>query len=258
MEQYVERAIEAGLSEMGFSDHLYLYWWPADLRDPELGMADWELDYYVQDVERCRERYASDIAIRLSTEADFVPGHEQALEAILRRYDWDYVVGSVHFLDGWGFDDSRYRDGYERWDVDALYRRYFALVGASAETGLFDVIGHADLVKKFGHRARLDLAGEYEALATRFARSGVCVEVNTAGLRKPCGEAYPHPDLLTACRVAGVRTTFASDAHTPADVAADVTAAASLMRAAGYTEYLRFAGRQRVGFPIPSDPPLLG
>src|SRR5206468_2131383 len=83
--------------------------------------------------------------------ADFIPGHEQALEHILRSYDWDYVIGSVHFMGEWGFDDSRYLAEFERRDVDALYRQYFALVAASAETGLFDTIGHSDLIKKFGH-----------------------------------------------------------------------------------------------------------
>src|SRR5215471_19010989 len=90
MERYVERAIEAGLTELGFSDHLFLYWLPADQRDPEVTMAEWEHDFYIQDVERCRERYASDITIRLSIEADYIPGHEQKLASILQRCDWDY------------------------------------------------------------------------------------------------------------------------------------------------------------------------
>ena len=250
MERYVEHAIAAGLRELGFSDHLYLYWLPADQRDPELGMAEWELDFYVEDVERCRRRYAGDITIRLSTEADFVPGHEADLEAILRRYDWDYVVGSVHFIDGWGFDDSRKLAGYAEWDIDALYARYFELVGQSADTGLFDTIGHADLVKKFGHRATVDQSEAYTKLAERFARVGVCVEVNTAGLRKPVGELYPHPDLLRACRAAGVPTTLASDAHAPGEVAADLASACELMRAVGYDRYLTFAGRQREEHPL--------
>lgn len=245
MEQYVEHAIASGLDELGFSDHLYLYWVPTEERDPELGMADWELDFYVEDVERCRRRYATDIAIRLSTEADFVPGHEQQLQAILQRYDWDYVVGSVHFIDGWGFDDSRKLAGYAEWDIDALYARYFDLVGQSAETGLFDTIAHPDLVKKFGHRATVDQTSAYLHLAERLARSGVCVEVNTSGLRKPVGEVYPHPDLLRACQAAGVATTLGSDAHAPGEVAADLASAQALMRQVGYTQYVRFRGRQR-------------
>lgn len=251
LEQYVERAIQAGLAELGFSDHLFLYWLPDDQRDPELGMAEWELDFYVQDVERCRARYGKEIAIRLSTEADFIPGHEPALETILRRYDWDYVLGSVHFVDGWGLDDSRYLSGYAAWDVNALYRRYFDLVGQAAETGLFDVMGHVDLVKKFGHRPTEDQAASYQRLAQRLARAGVCVEVNTAGLRKPCAELYPHPDLLRACQAAGVPTTFASDAHAPADVAVDLAVAAELMRTAGYETYLAFSARTRQARALP-------
>ncbi len=254
MERYVERAIEMGLSEMGFSDHLFMYWLPWDRRDAELAMAEWELEYYVEDVERCRDRYGKDITIRLSTEADFIPGHERALETILRRYDWDYVVGSVHFVGDWGLDDSRYRARYAEWDVDALYVHYFDLMGQAAETGFFDVMGHVDLVKKFGHRPAADQAENYARLATRFARTAVCVEVNTAGLRKECGEIYPHPDLLCACRQAGVPTTFSSDAHDPADVAADFLQAAALMRDAGYDSYLAFQGRHREPRPLPAVP----
>jgi histidinol-phosphatase (PHP family) len=245
MERYVEHAIEAGLTELGFSDHLFMYWLPPDRRDPELGMAEWEHDFYIEDVERCRGRYAADITIRLSTEADFIPGREPELESILRRYDWDYVIGSVHFIDDWGFDDARYLSGFDTWDIDALYARYFDLVGASAETGLFDTIGHTDLVKKFGHRPKCDLSEAYARLASRFTQAGVCVEVNTAGLRKPVSEIYPHADLLQACRTAGVPVTLGSDAHAPDEVAADLASATALMRSAGYQSFIRFAGRQR-------------
>jgi len=215
-------------------------------------MAEWEHDFYIEDVERCRRSYSRDISIRLSTEADFIPGHECELEAILRRYDWDYVIGSVHFLDGWGFDDSRNLSGFDGRDLDTLYLEYFETVGASAESGLFDTIGHTDLVKKFGHRATAPLDEAYMKLAGRFARSGVCVEVNTAGLRKPCAEVYPHPDLLRACQAAGVPTTFGSDAHTPLEVAADLQAAEMLMRSVGYTEFVTFAKRSRHHQPLPT------
>ncbi len=250
MERYVERAIQSGLTELGFSDHLFMYWLPHDRRDAELGMAEWEHDFYIEDVERCRSRYARDIRIRLATEADFIPGHERELERILRGYDWDYVIGSVHFMGEWGFDDGRYLAEFERHGVDALYAQYFGLVGASAETGLFDTIGHSDLIKKFGHRAAGDLRGAYAGLAARFAGAGVCVEVNTSGLRKPVGEMYPHPDLLRAYFEAGVPVTFGSDAHAPGEVAADLAAACGLMREVGYTEFVRYAGRRRYTSPL--------
>ena len=250
MERYVERAIQSGLTELGFSDHLFMYWLPSDRRDPELGMAEWEHDFYVEDVERCRRRYAADITIRLATEADFIPGYERELERILRGYEWDYVIGSVHFLGEWGFDDGRHVAEFARRDIDALYAEYFEVVGASAESGLFDTIGHSDLIKKFGHRPTLDQCAAYQRLAERFARAGVCVEVNSAGLRKPVGEIYPHPDLLRACHAAGVPVTFGSDAHAPAEVAADISAACELMRVAGYTEYVRYDQRHRQIVPI--------
>jgi histidinol-phosphatase (PHP family) len=251
MERYVEHAIQSGLTELGFSDHLFMYWLPPDRRDPALGMAEWEHDFYIEDVERCRRRYAADIRIRLSTEADFIPGHEQQLERILRSYDWDYVIGSVHFMGEWGFDDSRYLAEFDHRDVDRLYREYFDLVGASAETGLFDTIGHSDLIKKFGHRPKFDQGEAYVSLAERLARAAVCVEVNTGGLRKPVGEIYPHPDLLRAYHAAGVIVTFGSDAHAPTEVAADFLSACDLLRRVGYTEFVRYERRERKKLPLP-------
>lgn len=252
MERYVERAIEAGLTELGFSDHLFMYWLEPDQRDPELGMAEWEHDFYIQDVERCRARYRSDITIRLATEADFIPGHERRLEAILRAYDWDYVIGSVHFIDGWGFDDARYISQFSNWAVDELYARYFDLVGASAETALFDTIGHSDLVKKFGHRPVADQSSNYATLAKRLAKAHVCIEVNTGGLRKPVGEAYPHPELLRTFHLEGVPVTFGSDAHAPAEVAADLRSATELMRGAGYDAFVKYDGRRRTEVRLPA------
>ncbi len=251
MERYVEHAIASGLVELGFSDHLYMYWLAPDRRDPVLGMAEWEHDFYIEDVERCRRRYAGDITIRLSTEADFIPGHERELEQILRRYDWDYVIGSVHFLNGWGFDDSRYGAEYSRWDTDQLYTQYFDTVGASAETGLFDTIGHSDLIKKFRHYPTVSQSSNYAGLAERLARAGVCVELNTAGLRKPCAEIYPHPDLLRAYATASVPITLGSDAHAPDEVAADFESAVDLLRSVGYTEFMTFGQRRRQNVLLP-------
>jgi histidinol-phosphatase (PHP family) len=252
MERYVERAIAAGVRELGFSDHLFMYWLPAHQRDPELTMAEWEQDFYIEDVERCRSRYREDISIRLGTEADFVPGHEQELERVLRGYDWDYVIGSVHFIGEWGFDDSRYVAEFARRDIDAVWAEYFSLVGASAETGLFDTIGHSDLVKKFGHRAVADQSRAYDTLASRLARAGVCAEVNTGGLRKPVGEIYPHPDLLRAYRAAGVPVTLGSDAHAPGEVAADLSSACELLREAGYDSFVKYEGRRRTAVRLPA------
>jgi histidinol-phosphatase (PHP family) len=252
MEEYVAQARRAGLPELGFSDHLYLYWQPLAVRDPELAMAEDELDDYVEDVLRLR-RDNPDLTIRLAIEADYVAGHESELKRILERHPWDYVLGSVHFIDDWGFDDSRYVSTYEHWDVDELYERYFGLLIAAAETGLFDSMAHPDLVKKFGYRpsSELGLAALYERAADTFRRAGVCVEVNTAGLQKPCAEIYPALELLQACRRVGVPATLGSDAHQPEHVGLCFEAGVAHLRAAGYDELTAFAGRTRTRRPLP-------
>lgn len=246
MEAYVARARRAGLPEMGFSDHLYMYWLPIPERDPELAMRADELDDYVEDVLRLRGANP-DLTIRLAIEADYIPGREGELREILARYPWDYVLGSVHFIDTWGFDDARYVATFDEWDVDALYRRYFDLLLAAAETGLFDSMAHPDLVKKFGHRPSpaLDLDGIYAEVAACFRKTGVCVEVNTAGLRKPCAELYPALPLLRACRAAGVPATLGSDAHEPEHVGLAFEEGVAHLRAADYDRVIAFAGRDR-------------
>ena len=246
MEEYVAHARRQGLPEMGFSDHLYLYWLPVEGRDPELAMGEHELDDYVEDVLRLR-RENPDLTIRLAIEADYILGREADLKGILERYPWDYVLGSVHFIDAWGFDDSRYLSTFDEWDIDELYGRYFDLVLRAAESGLFDSMSHPDLVKKFGHRpsAAFDLGGLYERVAECFKRTGVCVEVNTAGLRKPCGEIYPALELLRACRRAGVPATLGSDAHEPEHVGLAFDQGVAHLRAGGYDSVIAFAGRER-------------
>jgi histidinol-phosphatase (PHP family) len=249
MAQYVERAARAGLPEMGFSDHIFLYWLAPEQRDPELAMPEADFDAYVQDVFRLRRQFP-EIEIRLAVEADFMPDHEGTLKGILDRYPWDYVLGSVHFIGAWGLDDSRYLAGYDAWDIDELYEHYFSLILRAAESGHFDTMAHLDLVKKFGHRARNDLADLYGRVAKGLARTGVAIEVNTAGLRKPVGELYPHLDLLTACRKAGVPATLGSDAHAPEEVAADFPLAIEHLRAAGYDRVLAYRDRRRDWKPI--------
>jgi histidinol-phosphatase (PHP family) len=246
MEEYVAHARRQGLPEIGFSDHLYLYWLPLGGRDPELAMGEHELDEYVGDVLRLR-RDNPDLTIRLAIEADYILGHEAELRDILTRYPWDYVLGSVHFIDAWGFDDERYLPTFEQWDLDELYGRYFDLVLRAAETGLFDSMSHPDLVKKFGHRpsSGFNLAHLYERIAACFKRAGVCVEVNTAGLRKPCAEIYPTLELLRACKRAGVPTTLGSDAHQPDQVGLAFDQGIAHLRNAGYDSITAFAARDR-------------
>ncbi|MGE3269748.1 MAG: histidinol-phosphatase HisJ family protein [Chloroflexota bacterium] len=244
MAAYVQRAIRAGLPEMGFSDHIFLYWVPPEQRDPELAMSEGEFDGYVEEALQLQAAYP-EITIRLAVEADFIPDQEATLKGILDRYPWDYVLGSVHFIGDWGLDDSRYLSGYDAWDIDELYEHYFGLVLQAANSGHFDTMAHLDLVKKFGHRARKDTMDLYARVARGLAAAGVAIEVNTAGLYKPVAELYPQQDLLVACRKAGVPVTLGSDAHAPEEVARDFPLALESLRAAGYERILAYQGRRR-------------
>ena len=201
-------------------------------------------------VEEAR-RAVPTLPIRLGLEADYIPGHEAALRAFLAAYPFDYIYGSVHFLGAWGLDDPRYVDEYARRDIDAVYDEYFRTVEAAARSGLFDIMAHLDLVKKFGYRATGDLTETYRRVARTLAESEVCVEINSAGLLKPVGEIYPQVDLLRALYAASVPVTLGSDAHAPHLVGHAFDQSVRLLREVGYTRLVRFQGRARSYVSLP-------
>jgi len=244
MWEYVAEARSKGLEEIGFCDHVPMYWLPAEERNPGLAMEECELPGYVDQVLGMR-RSCLPFSIRLGVEVDYVRGQEEKVREILAAYPFDYVVGSVHYIDGWDFDAPDQAEEYRNRDIDQVYVRYFELLCQAAESGLFDIMAHPDLVKKFGYRPRMNLDGLYRRVARAFARAGVCVEVNTAGLRVPAGEIYPAPGFLRICREEGVPATVGSDAHAPDLVGYGFDRAATVLRNAGYSSVNMFSGRWR-------------
>jgi len=238
-EEYVEQALRAGLEEMGFSDHAPL----VSHEDSRYTMNASQLPVYHAMMERVRKKF-KDFTIKVGLEADYVPGFEAKTQVILRAYDYDFIIGSVHFIDNWAFDDPDEKVKWKDKDIDRVYTDYYGLLRRSAESRLFDIMGHVDLVKKFGHRATSDMTGEVEATAKVFKKSGVAVELNTSGLRKPINEIYPSLPVLKLYQKAGVPITFSSDSHDPKDVGRDFDKAATLAKAAGYSEYSVFKKRK--------------
>ncbi|MCZ7664176.1 MAG: histidinol-phosphatase HisJ family protein [Thermoleophilia bacterium] len=229
--EYVESARAKGLPAIGIADHLPLL----HTRDPQLSMDRRQLEGYVEEVSRLKETHPG--YVLLGIEADYVPQTLAQMRDLLAEYPFDYVLGSVHFIDGWGFDDPRNIGGFDSRSVDEIYRRYFELMGEAADSGAFTILGHVDLVKKFGHRPAEPMEGPLSLLAATIARAGLLVEINTAGLRRPVGEIYPAPSVLAALRKAGVRVTFGSDAHAPAEVGMDFAAARDLALDLGFVDY---------------------
>jgi len=175
-----------------------------------------------------------------------LPGFENKTKAMIESYPYDYIIGSVHFIDDWAFDDPdpKVKEYWKIYDVNDVFRKYYALLRQSAKTGFFQIIAHCDLPKKFGAKPTVDLTDEIRATAQVFRNTGVAIEINSAGLRKPCAEMYPAPNCLKIYREAGVPLTFGSDAHDAQDVGRDFDKAVELARSVGYTEYLIFKDRK--------------
>ncbi len=248
---FVLRAVERGLGELAFTDHIPLYFLaPAD-RDPRLAMREDQFEGYVAEVETLAREFRGAIPVRLGLEADYAEGHEEELAAWLARAEWDLVLGSVHWVAGGWIDAPESVARFEREGTDALYAEYYRLLARAARTGLFDVLTHFDLPKKHGHRPSVSLADAEEQAIAAAAESGCAVEVSSAGLRKPVGEVYPEPRLLSRLIAAGVPVTFSSDAHAPAEVGWGYERTLAIARECGAAEYVTFEKRRRVAHPLP-------
>jgi len=252
MEQYVLAAQAAGLSEIGFSDHLPL---PRSGPSP-WNMAEDQLAGYVDEVLALRKRFAP-FPVRLGVEADYFDGCVEQTNALLARHEWDYVIVSAHHLPPgaidrdkvqppveWTIDSPDELAEWRRQDVNDTWRAYFRQLARMAASGIGDIIGHCDLPKKYGFRPTCDLTDVYRETAVAFAAAGVIVELNTAGLRRPAHEIYPGVELLRIFNQAGVPITFGSDAHAPEEVAHAFDQAVTLAKSAGYTHARRCAGRR--------------
>jgi histidinol-phosphatase (PHP family) len=250
VERYREVAQERGIAELGVSEHIYRFAQALTVwRHPF-----WE-SYAHDDLDEYCTFVREQTDLRLGIEADFVPGAEDRTANLLEARDFDYVVGSVHFLREGAVD----MDDYSVWDSarspEEVWRRYFETIAEAARSGLFDIAAHPDLVKYWSasHPRRTpegDLRRYYEPAVEAIAEAGIAVEVSTAGLRKPAGELYPSRAFLEMCVDAGVPVALSSDAHRPEDVGADYERALELLDEVGVRELCVFEARKRRLVPI--------
>lgn len=239
MEQYVERAIEIGLPEIGFNDHLPFL----DIERPGLAMKLSQLPFYVQSVEQLRQKYPN-ITIRLGTEVDYFPHLEQQIADLLAHHPLDYVYGSVHFLDDWSFDSPFALPEWNLADVDGVYEQYIDLLHQAARSGLFDILSHLDLVKIYGFRPTRNMLPLWESLIKTVRENGLAIEINTSGLRKPVGEIYPAEEIVELISRYGIPIVFGSDAHRPEDVGRDLDQAMDLALQFGIETVNQFEKRK--------------
>jgi histidinol-phosphatase (PHP family) len=248
-ERFVEKAGERGVDEIGFTEHVYYF-----KQTRKLWTLPYELERCVHDLDRycdaVLEAKRRGFPVKLGLEVDYVPGRERETRDILEQYPWDFLLGSVHCLEGHAIDAKPGLWAY--FPVEEVWRRYFIALRGAARSGLFDVLAHPDLVKIFGKRpGKEDVVLHHEETADAIKAAGnVAIEVSTAGLRKPVGELYPDPELLAACQARGIPVTTASDAHVPDDVGCDFDQALELLRGAGYETVTVFEGRQSRQEPL--------
>ncbi len=244
--ELAEQAVKIGLQEIGFSDH-------NPMRRDDFDnwrMKNSELDAYVEKVEQARRKFPR-LTIKLALEVDFLPGYEDWIRDLAARHPWDYFIGSVHYLsDSWAIDSPHQLSEWKRRDPFEVWSAYFERLAMTAESGLFEIIGHADLCKRFCFYPNEDCRPLYRRFLEAAKRSGVAIELNTAGLRKDCREIYPSAPLLQIAAELQVPITFGSDAHAPGEVGMNFSEAIEHARCAGYTHCCRFTQRRRERVPI--------
>ncbi len=236
IDEYIQRAIELGIDIYGFSEHA-----PMDF-DEGYRLGFEEMKAYESDVLSAKERYGGQIKILLGYEVDFLPGH---MDRRVLESQVDYLIGSVHFVNKWGFDNPEFIGEYKNRDIDELWQNYFDAVAQMAKSGLFDIVGHFDLIKVFGFIPKKDVRLIAQNALKAIKQANMVLELNSAGLRKPIGEIYPSALLLEEAYSIGVPITFSSDAHAADQVGFGYTEALHIAKEAGYTHAVTFESREK-------------
>jgi histidinol-phosphatase (PHP family) len=247
-ERYRTVAAERGIGELGVAEHVYRFTAALDVWEHPF-WREWARD----DLDAYCAFVREETDLRLGIEADFLPGREDRMANLLEGRDWDYVIGSIHFLRDRSLDTEEYSVWGAGESPERIWRRYFETLAESARSGLYDLIGHPDLVKVWGERAPRpdgDLRRYYEPAVEAFAETGVAVEVSTAGLRKPAGELYPARPYLEMLVDAGCPLALSSDAHVPDQLGFGYEQALEELEAVGVRELAVFERRRRRMEPI--------
>jgi histidinol-phosphatase (PHP family) len=237
---YAAQALKAGLKEIGFSDHSPM------VRDD---FDNWrmrfdQLDEYVEKVRKAQRDHPG-LVIRLALEVDYLPGHEDWIRTLAARQPWDYFIGSVHYVsDSWAMDDPSKLSEWKTRDALEVWAVYFERLTMAAQSGLFDIVGHADLPKKFGFIPKADCTPLFEPFLRAAKKNNLAIELNTAGLRKECREIYPSRSFLALMFERGIPITFGSDAHAINEVGMNFSEAVQMAHEVGYRETRVFAGRK--------------
>lgn len=222
-QEYVAAAKTANLSEYGISDHAPHV--PEPFDDWRMAMDD--LPTYLDWIAEARHFAGSDLNVRAGLECDWLTGCEAHITRLREYHDWDYLIGSVHYLPAksghrWDFDNPAHLSQWNNLtenELEDVWQLYWQSYAAMVRANLFEIHGHPDLIKKFAFAPSGNLRRFYEPTIEALADTGRAFEINTAGWHKPCAEQYPAREFLELAAAAKIPVFINSDAHSPLEVA---------------------------------------
>jgi len=235
LEEFILEAIKKGVSIYGFSDHS-----PMEF-DYKYRMDFKEMNLYESWIDSLKDKYKNKIKILKGYEVDFTPLVDNR---VLER-EVDYLIGSIHFLDNWGFDNPEFISVWNERDVDDVYKEYFNLVEKMAESKYFDIVGHLDLIKVFNFKPKDNIKIIAKKAIEAIADNKMVVEINTAGIRKKVNEPYPSAELLEMVKQYNIDITFGSDAHTPQQVGFYLKECYNFAKLLGFKKVTYFENREK-------------
>lgn len=236
MSQYIEQAMLNNTKYFGFSDHA-----PMDF-DKKYRMSFEDMKQYEADILKMKQKYADKIEILLGYEVDYLQGH---IDKRVLNADVDYLIGSVHFLNKWGFDNPEFIGKYDEMDIDEIWEEYFSTITQMAQSGYFEIVGHLDLIKVFNFMPTKDILKMVQPTLQAIKQADLTLEINMAGYRKPVKQPYPSPEILKEAFKLNIPITFGSDAHEPKQVGLYADKVVKLAQDIGYKECAIFSKKIR-------------
>jgi len=236
IEQYIQKAIECGTKYFGFSDHA-----PMDF-DTKYRMGFEDMQKYENDIKEAKQKYKNKIDILLGYEVDYIEGH---IDERVKNADVDYLIGSVHFIERWGFDNPEFIKEYQGKDIDEIWQKYFDTVTKMLNTQLFDIVGHLDLIKVFKFMPKSNILDIAKETLKAIKQNEMVLEINTAGYRKPIAQPYPSLELLKEAYRLNIPITFGSDAHEIGQISLNSQKAVKMAKDTGYKKCIIFRNRQK-------------
>lgn len=246
LKEYIAKARREGIEELGISEHAYFFWETKDILSNS--WVENRRGLHFKDYQAFFDQARREgLPIKMGIEMDYTPGKEKEMKAFIDAHPFDYVIGSVHWIGEWGIDLQDYKHEYEKRDIKEAYEQYFDQIVTLAESELFNFVGHIDLIKIFSYKPddQAFVEAQYDRAVKALAASDTCIEISTAGLRKPVGEIYPDPIFLQKCYDAGVGIVLCSDAHAPKHVGHAYNQSLQLARSVGYEKIQTFTQRKK-------------